>query len=46
MQIKAPRDPRTADWSEIANAQRQTLEPLVKYTRDLPSSLIFWKAGK
>ena len=34
MQVKAPRDPRTADWSEIANAQRQTLEPLVKYTRD------------
>ena len=34
MQIKALRDPRTADWSEIANAQRQTLEPLVKYTRE------------
>ena len=27
------KDPRTADWSEIANAQRQSLEPLVKYTR-------------
>jgi peptide/nickel transport system substrate-binding protein len=34
MSIKDPKDPRTADWSEIANAQRQTLEPLVKYTRD------------
>ena len=34
MPIKDPKDPRTADWSEIANAQRQTLEPLVKYTRD------------
>jgi peptide/nickel transport system substrate-binding protein len=34
MWIKEPKDPRTADWSEIANAQRQTLEPLVKYTRD------------
>jgi peptide/nickel transport system substrate-binding protein len=33
MPIKDPKDPRTADWSEIANAQRQTLEPLVKYTR-------------
>ena len=32
--IKDPKDPRTADWSEIANAERQTLEPLVKYTRD------------
>ena len=34
MSIKDPKDPRTADWSEIANAERQTLEPLVKYTRD------------
>ncbi len=34
MPIKDPKDPRTADWSEIANAERQTLEPLVKYTRD------------
>lgn len=34
MWIKDPKDPRTADWSEIANAQRQTLEPLVKYTRE------------
>lgn len=34
MNIKDPKDPRTADWSEIANAQRQTLEPLVKYTRE------------
>lgn len=34
MVVKDPKDPRTADWSEIANAQRQTLEPLVKYTRD------------
>jgi peptide/nickel transport system substrate-binding protein len=34
MSIKEPKDPRTADWSEIANAQRQVLEPLVKYTRD------------
>jgi peptide/nickel transport system substrate-binding protein len=34
MWIKENKDPRTADWSEIANAMRQTLEPLVKYTRD------------
>lgn len=34
MWIKESKDPMTADWSEIANAMRQTLEPLVKYTRD------------
>lgn len=34
MSIKDPKDPRKADWSEIANAERQALEPLVKYTRD------------
>ncbi len=34
MNIKDPKDPRTADWSEISNAQRQTLEPLVKYTKE------------
>ncbi|KFB09647.1 ABC transporter substrate-binding protein [Nitratireductor basaltis] len=34
MIVKEPKDPRVADWSEIANAMRQTLEPLVKYTRD------------
>lgn len=34
MVIKDSKDPRTADWSEIATAQRQTLEPLVKYTKD------------
>jgi peptide/nickel transport system substrate-binding protein len=32
MSVKDPKDPRTADWSEIANAERQSLEPLVKYT--------------
>jgi len=32
MSVKDPKDPRTADWSEIANAERQALEPLVKYT--------------
>lgn len=34
MSVKDPKDPRTADWSEIANAERQTLEPLVKYTKE------------
>ena len=34
MDIRGDRDPRTADWSQIANVQRQVLEPLVKYTRD------------
>ncbi|MCO6388429.1 ABC transporter substrate-binding protein [Aliihoeflea sp. 40Bstr573] len=34
MFVKANKDPRTADWSEIANGMRQSLEPLVKYTRD------------
>ena len=34
MTIRQDKDPRIADWSEIANIQRQVLEPLVKYTRD------------
>jgi peptide/nickel transport system substrate-binding protein len=34
MAVMDPKDPRTADWDEIATAERQTLEPLVKYTYD------------
>ncbi|WP_157016048.1 ABC transporter substrate-binding protein [Mesorhizobium xinjiangense] len=34
MFVKANKDPRQADWSEIANAMRQSLEPLIKFTRD------------
>lgn len=34
MQVMALKDPRMADWSQIANVQRQFLEPLVKYTQD------------
>ncbi|CCV12245.1 ABC transporter substrate-binding protein [Mesorhizobium sp. STM 4661] len=34
MWVKDPKDPRMADWSEISNAERQALEPLVEYTRD------------
>ena len=26
MSVKDPKDPRTADWSEISNAERQALE--------------------
>lgn len=34
MQVMELKDPRLADWSQIANLERQFLEPLVKYTPD------------
>ncbi len=34
MVIKAPKQPRLADWTEISNSMRQQLEPLVWYTTD------------
>ena len=34
MQVMEMKDPRIADWSQIANLERQFLEPLVKYTPD------------
>ena len=34
MEVRAPKDTRTADWSEIANMTRGTLEYLVEYNND------------
>ena len=48
MIIKAQRDPRTWDWSELANACRGWLEYLVDYQRDgtlLPVLLESWEAS-
>ena len=33
-EVRAPKDPRTADWSEIANVTRGWLEYLAEYQRD------------
>ncbi|MBZ9705293.1 ABC transporter substrate-binding protein [Mesorhizobium sp. ESP7-2] len=33
MSVKAQKDPRTYDWTEMANVTRAWLEPLVRYTR-------------
>lgn len=48
MSIKAQRDPRTWDWSELANACRGWLENLVDYQRDgtlRPVLLESWEAS-
>ncbi|ETA72492.1 MULTISPECIES: ABC transporter substrate-binding protein [Mesorhizobium] len=33
MSVKAQKDPRTYDWTEMANVTRTWLDPLVRYTR-------------
>ncbi|MEZ5846308.1 MAG: ABC transporter substrate-binding protein [Geminicoccaceae bacterium] len=34
MSVRPVVDPRTFDWSEMANVARQVIEPLVRYTHD------------
>ncbi len=34
MAVKGQKDPRTYDWTELANVARGWLEPLVRYTRE------------
>jgi peptide/nickel transport system substrate-binding protein len=49
MDIKAQRDPRTWDWSELANVCRGWLEYLVSYERDgslIPVLLEGWEANE
>jgi peptide/nickel transport system substrate-binding protein len=48
MDIKAQRDPRTWDWSELANVCRGWLEYLVQFERDgsvTPVLLESWEAS-
>ena len=49
MFVKDQKDPRTYDWPEMANAARQFLEPLVKYTRTFtfePALLESWEINE
>ena len=45
METKALKDPRTWDWSQIANFGRGWLEYLVEYNAEAPSAACCWKAG-
>lgn len=48
MELRALKDPRTADWSQIANFTRGWLEYLVEYERDgtiQPMLLAGWEAN-
>ena len=49
MSVRALKDPRTADWSEIANQTRGTLEYLVEYENDgsfIPMLLEGWDVNE
>ena len=46
MEVRELKDPRTFDWSQMGNAGRQFLEPLVKYTNEFtfaPKLLESWE---
>jgi peptide/nickel transport system substrate-binding protein len=45
METKAGKDPRTWDWSELANFARGWLDYLVEYNNDGTSAACCWKAG-
>ncbi|WP_315923309.1 ABC transporter substrate-binding protein [Mesorhizobium sp. SP-1A] len=49
MVVKEPKDPRVAEWPEVGNAQRQTLETLIRYNRDFtfsPNLLESWEINE